>query len=297
MPPALPTLLARTLAGSLRTLRRRYRKRLERCQRKFSEAAVHELRIETRRLLAMLDLLRALQFSRALRRPRKVLKRRLDAFDALRDTHVCLALLKPLRREVPEARVLDPLWRRQEQQWIAKLRHEIKATKQSRLQKRLKRLETSLRDSATAAPRRTAETLVLAALREAFANVVALRRRVRRQSPATIHRLRVAFKRIRYKCELLRSLLPGFTKKHLQRMRAFQARMGDIQDMEVLLAAVTVAAERRHLPPSVARGLRKTLLARRRDAIDRFLASVDELSTFDPTRFAKSEASAKTSSP
>ena len=297
MPTALPALLARALADGLRTLRRRYCKRLERCQRRFSEAAVHELRVETRRLLAMLDLLRAFQFSRTLRKTRRVLKRRLDAFDALRDTHVCLALLKPLRREVPEARVLDPLWRRQERQWVAELRRNIKATKHARLQKRLKKLETSLRESAITAPRQTTNALVLAALREAFANVEALRRGVRRRSPATIHRLRVAFKRVRYKCELLRPLLPGLTKKHLQHMRAFQARMGDIQDLEVMLAAVTMATEQQHVPPVVARGLRQTLLARRRDAIDRFLASVDELSTFDPARFAVSTASAKTPGP
>jgi len=47
-----PPQLAGHLAESVRSARRRYRKRLARCQEKFSEKAVHGLRIETRRILA-----------------------------------------------------------------------------------------------------------------------------------------------------------------------------------------------------------------------------------------------------
>jgi CHAD domain-containing protein len=289
MKVALPKPLATHLVAELRRLRRRYHKRLERCQQKFSETAVHDLRIETRRLLAMLDLLRALRFDVAVRKPRKSLKRRLDAFDELRDTHVCLALLKPLRRELPEARALDPLWRRRERQLIAQLRRRIRTTKQARLQKRLKWIEQTLQAAATKSARPPAEALALAALRDAFARVVALRQRIRHRAPDTIHRTRVAFKRLRYLSELLRPLLPGLTPERLERMRDFQALMGDIQDWEVLLEAVA-AAECGALPPPAARRLRMALLRRRRDAIARFLSAVNELFTFDPARIIPSGA-------
>ena len=58
MTRALPNPLARHLAELLHRVGRRYRKRLARCQKHFSEEAVHELRVETRRALALLDLLR-----------------------------------------------------------------------------------------------------------------------------------------------------------------------------------------------------------------------------------------------
>ena len=48
-----PVALATHLTASVRTMRRRYRKRLARCQKKFSETSVHHLRIETRRMLAL----------------------------------------------------------------------------------------------------------------------------------------------------------------------------------------------------------------------------------------------------
>src|SRR5882762_8215229 len=110
-----PAALASHLAGSIKTMRRRYRKRLARSQKKFSESSVHDLRIETRRMLAMLDLLRALHFEYSLRKTRKIFKERLDAFDELRDTHVQLQLLKPFWRDFPEAREFDLLLRRREQ--------------------------------------------------------------------------------------------------------------------------------------------------------------------------------------
>jgi CHAD domain-containing protein len=284
MSVALPNSLAALLVAGLQRLRRRYRKKLARCQRKFSEASVHDLRIETRRLLAMLDLLRALRFDAEVRKPRKALKRRLDAFDDLRDTHVCLALLKPLRRELPEARAFDPLWRRRERQLIARLRRKIKATKQARLQKRLKALEKMLLGATTKARRSAGPMLARTALRETFARVLALRRRIRRHDTRTIHRTRVAFKRFRYLCELLQPLLPGLTREQLERLRMFQTLMGDIQDSEVLLAAVAAAIDDEQVSPGTGQQLRALLQRRRRDLIDHFLATADDLFSFDPAR-------------
>src|SRR5215510_8859246 len=102
MKAKLPGRLAVHLAGSVRAARRRYRKRLVRCQKKFSESAVHELRVEARRILALLDLLDAVHFGDSLRKLAKNFKRRLDAFDDLRDTHVQRRLLQPLWRDFPE---------------------------------------------------------------------------------------------------------------------------------------------------------------------------------------------------
>ena len=55
--------------------------------------------------------------------------------------------------------------------------------------------------------RQDATQLAAAALRDTFRRVLALRRNVRSSEPATIHHLRVCFKRFRYVSELLRPLL------------------------------------------------------------------------------------------
>jgi CHAD domain-containing protein len=280
-----PAELAAHLRDSIRTMRRRYRKRLALCQEAFSETSVHDLRIETRRMLAMLDLLRALHFPDSLKKTRKIFKKRLDAFDELRDTQVQLLLLKPLRRGFPEARAFDPLLRRREKRIIGELRHDIKAMKHVRLERRLKAVEKQLHEFATAGPLERTATLASAALRETFDDVAALRGRVRRSNTATIHRMRVAFKKFRYVSELLQPLFPRLTAKQLRQMQEYQGLMGDIQDMEVLIAAVRQAVQLALLPAHGVRDLLRELMRRRRVLVDAFIAAVDRLFDFQPDKF------------
>jgi hypothetical protein len=48
------------LLVSTQALWRGYRKKLRRCQEQFSEISVHDLRVQTRRLLALVSLVRAM---------------------------------------------------------------------------------------------------------------------------------------------------------------------------------------------------------------------------------------------
>jgi CHAD domain-containing protein len=282
-----PAALTAHLTGSVRAMRRRYRKRLDRCQKKFSETSVHELRIETRRMLALVDLLRALHAAGPRKKIRKVFKQRLDSFDELRDTHVQLRLLKPLWREFPEARGFDLWLRRREKRLIVELRHAIKATKQLRVEQRLKDVEKGLRKSGCAEGLPMSKAQAAAALQAAFAGVIELHQRVRRSDTTTIHRMRVAFKRFRYMSELLQPLFPRLITKQLRQMQAYQALMGDIQDLEVLLAGLAQAVARQHLAAVDARGLRSELQRRRDRLIDLFMAEVDKLLEFHPERLTR----------
>jgi CHAD domain-containing protein len=280
-----PVELAGHLAGGVKTLRQRYRKRLARCQEKFSETSVHELRIETRRMLAMLDLLRALHFEDSLKKTRKIFKRRLDTFDELRDTQVQLLWLKPVWRDFPEAREFDLVLRRREKRLIGELRKEIKRMKQIRLERRLKAVEKQLRKSACAKSARDSSALASGALQESFRHAAELRQRVRRSHTETIHRLRVSFKRFRYMSELLQPFFPRLTAKRLREMQAYQGLMGDIQDMEVLIAAIRQAVQLALLPAHDARGLLKDLKHRRVALIDKFMQAADRLFEFQPDKF------------
>src|ERR687892_541654 len=67
---------------------RRYRKAFKDCQRDFSENSVHELRVETRRLLALVALFHALWWDERLAEIERRLKRLFKGFSRLRDTHV-----------------------------------------------------------------------------------------------------------------------------------------------------------------------------------------------------------------
>jgi CHAD domain-containing protein len=275
--------LAVHLARRGRVLRRRYRKRLEACQEKFSERAVHALRIDTRRLLALLDLLDTLGGRGQVNKLRKTFKRRLDIFDELRDTQVHRRLLKPLKGDHLGARRVLKLLRRDEARLISRLRDSTRSLSCGRLNRRLKKLESVLGQAGgRARPTPEAREGAARALREAFDRVRLLRKRVRSNNTATIHRMRVAFKQFRYRCELLLPVCPWLPAERLEEMRDFQMAAGEIQDLEILLARLARLAREMRIEPAATQTLRSELSRRRRQAIASFLARVDDLDRFRP---------------
>jgi len=277
-----PTELACHLAESVRKARRRYRKRLACSQHSFSEHAVHELRIETRRILALLDLLGVLHFGESLKKVRKAFKNRLDAFDDLRDTHVQRVLLKPMWKDFPEARELKKHLSECEKRLERELSKEIQTTKNGRLNRDLKQIEKVLRGCGKGASSARSEGLARMILGGAYRRVVVLRRLIRRNHPATIHRTRVAFKRFRYMAELLKPFLSQFTNQRLARMKEFQAAAGNIQDVSVLLERLDKDILRGDLKAAGLKNLRAELLRLELRAIDSFMERIGELADFEP---------------
>jgi CHAD domain-containing protein len=279
---SFPPKLATHLAESVRASRRCYRKRLARCQDKFSEKAVHGLRTQTRRILALLDLLEALQFEGSLKKLRKTFKKRLDSFDDLRDTHVQLVLLKPLWQKFPEAGELEKHLCKCEKRLESKLSREVQNAKCGKLNRSLKKIEKSLRQCAKHPPSGRSTALAHTLLGGAFRRVLALRRHIQRSNPKTIHRMRVAFKRFRYTAELLQPFLPHFTDARLGRMKEFQGAAGNIQDVAVLLARLAKDTKNGDIDAACIRNLRGELLRRERDAINSFMEKINELTDFEP---------------
>lgn len=276
----LPAELARHLAELLKRTRRRYRRRLTQAQQHFSETAVHELRVETRRALALLDLLMALRLPAASSKARRALKRRLDAFDELRDTQVELNLVAPWLRKFPEAAEFAKFLRRCEANLRAEMRREIRKLKSRRVERMLKALAQNVADAATGGGQ--AADYLRGPMRRAYTRVMNLRRRIRPPETRTIHRTRIAFKKLRYLCELLRPLLPGMTARRLRRMHAWQTRMGDIQDAEVLLAQIERAVKHHEVKLTAVRTLHAALAKRLVNLVKRFLSTADELESFRP---------------
>ena len=226
----------RPLGESLKIQWRRYRKRLKRCQQHFSEEAVHDSRVETRRLLATVELLRAFILESEIKKARRALKDHLDSFDRLRDTQVQLIYVEHLVRTFPAAKAFRTWLREREKRFIGESRKAVKKIRTRRLGKRIAAFEMELRRRRKEA--KPVETFRTAqdAIRLAFGRVARLCRRVSATDTGTIHRTRIAFKRFRYMVDALAPVLPAISNEHRQAMRGYQSMMGDIQDIEVLIA-------------------------------------------------------------
>jgi len=270
------------LGNSLNTQWRRYRKRLKHCQERFSEEAVHDSRVETRRLLSTIELLGAFVPERDIRKARRALKHHLDTFGQLRDTQVQLTYVGRMAGTFPDAHAFYDWLRDRKARYTRTTRKAVKHIKTKRLGRCLAAFEKEIRRQRKQIPREQAFAIVRRAINQAFARVAQLCRRVRADDTKTIHRTRIAFKHFRYMVEALAPLLPAVTDDHRRAMRGYQCMMGDIQDMEVLLAALNKFVQKEEVNAAAARRLKNELVRWRRVLIQVYLNAADRLRRFWP---------------
>jgi CHAD domain-containing protein len=270
------------LGDSLNRQWRRYRKRLKRCREQFSENAVHDVRVETRRLLSTLELLGAFIPERDIKKVRRALKRHLDTFDQLRDTQVQLTYVGRMAGTFPDAHAFYDWLRDRKARFTRTTRKAVKQIKTKRLGRCLAAFEKEIRLRRKRIPRERAFAIVQRAINQAFARVAQLCRHVRADDTKSIHRTRIAFKHFRYMVAALAPLLPAVTEDHRRAMRAYQCMMGDIQDMEVLLAALDKFVQKEGVNAASARRLKKELVRWRRLLIQIYVNAAGRLRRFWP---------------
>lgn len=272
------------LADSLQGQWSRYRKRLKQCQQRFSERAVHDSRVETRRLLATVELLRAFIPEHHLKKARRALKNHLDTFDQLRDTQVQLAYVTRMTRSFPLASEFRDWLSRREARFTRQSRRAVKHIKIKRLGRCIAGFEKDIQHLRDQTPPRKAFETALGAMNRAFGRVAASCRRVKAQDTSTIHRTRIAFKRFRYMAEALAPQLPILTEEHRRAMHGYQSLMGDIQDSEVLLAALEKFVRSQNVDGRSARRLKDELQKRRQWLIQVYVNAAGKLGQFWPLR-------------
>lgn len=285
--PDVGAAFARHLGQSLKTRWKRYCKALDRCQRKSSEAAVHDSRIEARRLISALELLGAFLPESHLVKARRLLKRHLAAFSELRDTQVLLLRVGDLLPRFPDLQGFAKALHKREQRSLKKARRKIRRIALTKLERQIKRLRIELeaQDDATLRCRS------IEAVDGAFAEVERRRERVTAEDTATIHRTRVAFKHFRYMVEGLHGVLEGIAGPRLRAMQDYQAAMGEIQDSEVLRHELCEFVHLKRITPELAKPWLAEVDHRQRRLVARYVRRADQLEDFWPLRRSHPQAS------
>jgi CHAD domain-containing protein len=282
LPAGLPVDSVTRLAGSLRKQWKRYRKELKRCQNRFSEKAIHAFRVETRRVLSTLELVGGVLSARQVEKAQRLLKRHLDVFDDLRDTQVQLAAVGRMLRHFPAARPFQAYLQEREERLTRRARKNIKKVRTARLGKLITACRRDVEKQLRKAPPRKGLAALLRAVDHAFRRTRQLRAHIDARDTRTIHRTRVAFKRFRYMVEALAEHLPAATRERLAAMHDYQTKMGEIQDAEVLLAALDKHLRKQEIKRAAARRFRAELVRRRRWLIRVYLKAADQLLGFWP---------------
>jgi CHAD domain-containing protein len=226
----------------LTALDQRYEKYLierKRCKKEFSAEGVHDLRIATRRLLALIDLLRTIALAKQpakkhsrLQKLVRAFKDQLDSLDNLRDTQMMLAEISETLETLPELAPLQKFLQKREKRLLKATEHEVRTLKAGAIAHRIEKVRAGL-----AGPANDPNLLMelLTAVDDAFSTVARRMGQVDAMQPSTIHRTRIAFKKFRYKVEIIHPVLPGCTETLIDDIHDYQTVMGDIQDMEVML--------------------------------------------------------------
>ena len=219
------------LLDSLNTRWDKYKAELKTCRREFSEEAVHDFRVAARRLHSSLDLLRAVIQDPRIQKMRRILKDQLDALDDLRDIQALLADMSEIIHETPLLQPFQEYLQQKEKKNLRAARKEIKSLKIASLSKRIQKLNKTIE----AFKQANLELSLFSAVDEAYAIVSQRYTLINPSQPATIHRVRLAFKKFRYMIEAIYPILQNLPSDYLKRIHDYQASMGDIQDMEVAL--------------------------------------------------------------
>jgi len=267
------------LSASLRERWHTLQMQLRRTRRRSTEASVHDLRVSMRRLMATADMIRTLIPDEGLEKTRRSLRKHLKAFNQLRDTHIQILALRALAREYPPLRPLGAELRAREAKLIRAARGTIASIKPAQMERSLAdvsvRLGTLLH---LPGMQGVATATVVGAMGAAFARAFEMRQQVNPGDPSSIHRLRVVFKRCRYMMEVLQPILPGVDKRFLKSLNAYQTRMGDIQDMQVITACVnSFTLNSRYAPTLSLVPVQQRLAEMKKQRVDEFLARADEL--------------------
>jgi CHAD domain-containing protein len=227
------------LLEALESRWKQYRVELKRCRSEFSNEAVHDLRVATRRMLALIQMLHSITPRQRLEKLSRAFKGQLDEFDDLRDTQVILAELSEILQEFPQLQDFQKHLRFAEEKMLRVLRKKTKKMEMSEVTRRVRKTHESF----------GAENLqnlglqVLQAVDDAY---LLAKQRLVWVDPArstTIHRVRILFKNFRYMVEIVHPLLKDFPPGNLKLMHDYQSLMGEVQDAEVFAQTLTDFSE------------------------------------------------------
>jgi triphosphatase len=207
---------------------------LERYRRQRKEAGSHDLRVGLRRLLAALDLARALAPEALPDELTGRVKRLLRALSPLRDIEI--------QREAVEKRALDPETRQSLLHWLGrrekklgkKIRHRVARFPVPKTRLGMAALAAALEERALD-PTSSAYLVIVGSVAERYAAFDRRRRAASEHDLEGLHRTRIAFKKYRYALELAAPLLRPPSKARKGALKRFQDELGALQDSVVVL--------------------------------------------------------------
>jgi CHAD domain-containing protein len=214
---------------------------------KSSEKAVHDLRVSTRRLIAMLELAKAVsgdtEIPKLQRRFKKVLKR----MGPLRDTQVLLVNLSRVQKSGLVNKFKKTLEQRERHE-IDGIRDELERGRKQKLSKAVEDVRVEFCNVESELGNEKIHRSVDRVLALRRNELLKAERRFHRSQPVSedlLHEMRIALKKFRYVIEAAQPMLDDSAKQRAKEMHSFQQLIGESRDVELLRTALEKWASKR----------------------------------------------------
>ena len=252
-----------------------YRSELKRCQQEPSEEAIHDFRVASRRLLALVDMLRAVSPHPRLQKLRRTFKNQLDNLDDLRDTQVMLGKVWETLEELPELALFQKYLIKREKRL---LRSSVKAIKSYKSANIRKRIDLTRKALLKGKDRNIQGEVLIQIVDDAYKTALRRFNQIEPDQFASIHRFRIAFKKFRYMIEIIHSIVPNFPEDNFKGMHDYQGIMGDIQDLEIFVSVLDNFVSKDTAYDFIS--VRKFYLQRRTETVQNFTENIQLFNTF-----------------
>jgi len=253
----------------------KWRPEFRRCRRSASTGPVHRVRVESRRVLAILALFDTGGYGHV-RPVRKVVKATLDALSKIRDAHVQLDDAKTLVKQHQAAQPFIDHLDRRERRLRKSARGALRSIHVKPATRACKRLAHAYAaDSPTAASR-----LARPAMAGAWEDVEGRLQDLDTRDTHTIHRVRVALKNVRYMLEAgigLQALEPRLKVFDGAEVVETVRRMGRLHDADMLLARLDAFVAKQTSRAEAVASMHEALTRRRGQLLRRVLVDVQML--------------------
>jgi len=249
---------------------------LRRCKKNFSEKNVHDFRVAIRRFIAALLIAESMKSIGAFSRIKKRLKNRISVFGELRDIQVVLNKIREVDSKSKYTFLMELKlnFESKEKELRKRLRVKISRWKDGEIKRLVKKANGELMNI-----RKPEFNSIKAMLLDSYKVLVNRIRAALNDDPYSIHRVRIALRKLRYKVEILKSILIRPTEKNIELMQLFQKKMGEIQDLTVMIDTIRREMEKRL---AFDKNVYEYLIELRRKRIEVFMKELPLAKRFKP---------------
>ncbi len=243
--------------------------------------AVHDMRVALRRLIAAVELLQSLTPNAlADSLPKKIYKRLL-LFSELRDVQVLRKYFTKLTPGHPGIRRLTDTLRKRETALAKNLPRISRKPSANFITDAMITGLTALMEKIVETETETFIRKRMEALLDAeYSNIRRLAKKVAPHKQKTIHKTRVALKRVRYLQELCIGIVPDVTDEGVNELKTLQSCMGTAHDCDVMLDTLYSYKEEYSMKKADFAYIRQKLLNRRSDAIGETMQHIQILNAY-----------------